>query len=98
MVTLFSQTFPIGEESFTWPDPDRPGPAFIAIPGASGERRFRACVMKVAINVIHEESGERNVATELLLRATDSDRVEEAKGRAVRLRRREDAAWELELT
>jgi len=23
MVTLFSQTFPIGEESFTWPDPDR---------------------------------------------------------------------------
>ena len=25
----------------TWPDPDRPGPAFVAIPGASGERRFR---------------------------------------------------------
>jgi hypothetical protein len=25
----------------TWPDPDRPGPAYIAIPGASGERRFR---------------------------------------------------------
>ena len=24
-----------------WPDPDRPGPAFVAIPGASGERRFR---------------------------------------------------------
>ncbi|MFA5853230.1 MAG: hypothetical protein WC820_11035, partial [Spirochaetales bacterium] len=23
----------------TWPDPDRPGPAFVAIPGASGERR-----------------------------------------------------------
>jgi hypothetical protein len=64
----------------------------------SGERRFRACVMKVAINVIHEESGERNVATELLLRATDSDRPEAARGRAMRLRRREDAAWELELS
>gem|GEM_PF-208958 len=64
----------------------------------SGERRFRACVMMVAINVIHEESGESNVATALLLRATDSDRVEDAKGRTVRLRRREDAAWELELT
>lgn len=25
----------------TWPDPDRPGPAFVAIQGASGERRFR---------------------------------------------------------
>jgi len=25
----------------TWPDPDRPGPAYVAIPGASGERRFR---------------------------------------------------------
>ena len=25
----------------TWPDPDRPGPAYIAVPGASGERRFR---------------------------------------------------------
>ncbi|HWR12539.1 MAG TPA: succinylglutamate desuccinylase/aspartoacylase family protein [Rectinemataceae bacterium] len=25
----------------TWPDPDRPGPVFVAIPGASGERRFR---------------------------------------------------------
>jgi len=25
----------------TWPDPDRPGPAYIAIPGVSGERRFR---------------------------------------------------------
>ena len=25
----------------TWPDPDRPGPAFIAVQGASGERRFR---------------------------------------------------------
>jgi len=25
----------------TWPDPDRPGPAFVAIPGASGERHFR---------------------------------------------------------
>ncbi|MDP2791296.1 MAG: succinylglutamate desuccinylase/aspartoacylase family protein [Rectinemataceae bacterium] len=25
----------------TWPDPDRPGPAFVALPTASGERRFR---------------------------------------------------------
>jgi len=25
----------------TWPDPDRPGPEYIAIQGASGERRFR---------------------------------------------------------
>lgn len=25
----------------TWPDPDRPGPAFIAVQGAAGERRFR---------------------------------------------------------
>lgn len=25
----------------TWPDPDRPGPEYIAIPGVSGERRFR---------------------------------------------------------
>ena len=25
----------------TWPDPDRPGPAYIAIAGAEGERRFR---------------------------------------------------------
>ena len=25
----------------TWPDPDRPGPAYVAIQGASGERRFR---------------------------------------------------------
>lgn len=25
----------------TWPDPDRPGPAYVAIQGSSGERRFR---------------------------------------------------------
>lgn len=25
----------------TWPDPDRPGPALVAIQGSSGERRFR---------------------------------------------------------
>ena len=25
----------------TWPDPDKPGPAYVAIQGSSGERRFR---------------------------------------------------------